>query len=58
MILHLDNVKAKLEANKFQGEKTKKTDLIHEDDLIERELEDVELVYMHTIHVHVCTFFT
>ncbi|KAF8102904.1 hypothetical protein N665_0190s0021 [Sinapis alba] len=38
-----DKVKAKLEAKKFQGEKTKKKDVIDEDDLIERELEDVEI---------------
>ncbi|KAG7542218.1 Cyclin-like superfamily [Arabidopsis thaliana x Arabidopsis arenosa] len=36
-------VKAKLEAKKVQGEKTRKKDLVDEDDLIERELEDVEL---------------
>ncbi|KAF3543548.1 hypothetical protein DY000_02009596 [Brassica cretica] len=38
-----DKVKAKLEAKKLQGERTRKKDLIDEDDLIERELEDVEL---------------
>ncbi|CAG7887072.1 unnamed protein product [Brassica rapa] len=38
-----DKVKAKLEAKKSQGEKTKKKDVIDEDDLIERELEDVEI---------------
>ncbi|KAL1205234.1 Cyclin-T1-4 [Cardamine amara subsp. amara] len=38
-----DKVKAKLEAKKFQGERTRKTELMDEDDLIERELEDVEL---------------
>ncbi|EFH46233.1 cyclin family protein [Arabidopsis lyrata subsp. lyrata] len=38
-----DKVKAKLEAKKVQGEKTRKKDLVDEDDLIERELEDVEL---------------
>ncbi|XP_010538600.1 PREDICTED: cyclin-T1-5-like isoform X2 [Tarenaya hassleriana] len=39
-----DKVKAKLEkAKKFQGERTRKKDLMDEDDLIERELEDVEL---------------
>ncbi|CAN8231332.1 unnamed protein product [Cochlearia groenlandica] len=40
-----DKVKAKLEAKKSQGEKTRKKDLMDEDedDLIERELEDVEL---------------
>ncbi|KAF2577881.1 hypothetical protein F2Q68_00006256 [Brassica cretica] len=38
-----DKVKAKLEAKKLQGERTRKKDLIDEDDLIEREIEDVEL---------------
>lgn len=38
-----DKVKAKLEAKKFQGEKARKKDLMDEDDLIERELEEVEL---------------
>ncbi|VVB12420.1 unnamed protein product [Arabis nemorensis] len=38
-----DKVKAKLEAKKFQGERMWKKDLIDEDDLIEKELEDVEL---------------
>ncbi|XP_019086847.1 PREDICTED: cyclin-T1-4 [Camelina sativa] len=38
-----DKWKAKLEAKKFQGERTRKQDLVDEDDLIERELEDVEL---------------
>ncbi|KAJ4880985.1 Cyclin-T1-4 [Raphanus sativus] len=38
-----DKVKAKLEAKKLQGERTRKKDVIDEDDLIERELEDVEL---------------
>ncbi|VVB12414.1 unnamed protein product [Arabis nemorensis] len=38
-----DKVKAKLEAKKFQGERTRKNDLMDEDDLIEKELEDVEL---------------
>ncbi|KAL0727487.1 hypothetical protein Bca4012_023580 [Brassica carinata] len=38
-----DTVKAKLEAKKSKGEKTKKKDVIDEDDLIERELEDVEI---------------
>ncbi|CAH2078517.1 unnamed protein product [Thlaspi arvense] len=38
-----DKVKAKLEAKKFQGEKAKTKDLMDEDDLIERELEDVEI---------------
>ena len=37
------DVTAKLEAKKVQGEKTRKKDLVDEDDLIERELEDVEL---------------
>ncbi|XP_019057357.1 PREDICTED: cyclin-T1-5 [Tarenaya hassleriana] len=39
-----DTVKAKLEkAKKLQGERTRKKDLMDDDDLIERELEDVEL---------------
>ncbi|CAH8345378.1 unnamed protein product [Eruca vesicaria subsp. sativa] len=38
-----DKVRANLEAKKSQGEKTKKKNVIDEDDLIERELEDVEL---------------
>uniref|UniRef100_A0A1J3IPB9 Cyclin-T1-5 n=1 Tax=Noccaea caerulescens TaxID=107243 RepID=A0A1J3IPB9_NOCCA len=39
-----DKVKAKREkAKKLLGERTRKTDLMDEDDLIERELEDVEL---------------
>ena len=36
-------MKAKLEAKKLKGERTRKNDLIDEDDLIEKELEDVEL---------------
>ncbi|CAN8246052.1 unnamed protein product [Cochlearia groenlandica] len=39
-----DKVKAKREkAKKLLGERTKKNDLLDDDDLIERELEDVEL---------------
>ncbi|XP_019057294.1 PREDICTED: cyclin-T1-5-like isoform X2 [Tarenaya hassleriana] len=39
-----DTVKAKLEkAKKLQGERKRKKDLMDEDDLIERELENVEL---------------